>query len=182
MKKLSLVILLQSFLFSCNPKDQFKADDRFSPSERDSLLADMITFVYTLPSNATPEARFDKKFRPYYVSQLRKFRFDKYHDAANGLGYFYLIRPARSAEGSLRGVGGKIRLDEHQKIISFEEIFNTPPSDLNTLRERGERLFKEMIKKGNVNDYLSHPDYIEWPDDKTFYDTVMHQWTSKPGV
>jgi hypothetical protein len=39
-----------------------------------------------------------------------------------------------------------------------------------------------MIKKGNVKDYLHHPDYVEWPDENTVYDTTLYQWTGKPGV
>ena len=63
----------------------------------------------------------------------------------------------------------------------FKEIFNTPPADLNQLRERGYRLFREMIKKGNVDDYLHHPDFIEWPDERTYYDTLKHEWLAVPG-
>ena len=167
-------------LAACSGKDKYSADDYFSPSERDTLLADMITYIYAMPQYASTETRFGKEFRAYYVENLKQFRFEKYYQAPEGIHYFYLIRPARSAEGSLRGVGGKFRLDANKKITSFEEIFNTPASDLKTLQERGERLFNEMIRKGNVDDYLRNPDYIEWPGKTTYYDTTTHEWKLKP--
>lgn len=115
------------------------------------------------------------------MANLGKFRFENYYQSENGLHYFYLIRPARSVQSNIRGVGGVFKLDDQNNIIMFKEIFNTPPADLNQLRERGYRLFREMIKKGNVDDYLHHPDFIEWPDERTYYDTLKHEWLAVPG-
>ncbi|MBA4057721.1 MAG: hypothetical protein C0490_23605, partial [Marivirga sp.] len=71
---------------------------------------------------------------------------------------------------------------ENGKIVSFEEVFNTPVASLTDLQKRGKELFIRMIKRGNVDDYLLHPDYIEWPNEGTYYDTIRHEWLAKPGV
>ena len=96
--------------------------------------------------------------------------------------YYYLIRPARSAQGNIRGVGGTFRMDAAGEIINFKEIFNTPVAALPDLQKRGDELFRKMVKYGNVDDYLRHPDYIEWPDAMTYYDTLQHEWLIKPGL
>jgi hypothetical protein len=170
------------FLAACSGRNEYSVEKYFSPAEQDTLLADITTYMYVMPRHATPESRFDPKFRRYYVESSRKFRFQKYFIGDDGTHYFYIIRPARSAESNIRGVGGKLRLDRDNHIVSFEEVFNTPPADLDILQQRGDRLFKELIRKGNVNDYLHHPDYIEWPDKTTYYDTATHQWLLKPGT
>jgi hypothetical protein len=178
---LLLIVCISLIIASCSQKDKYSVDRYFSESERDTLLTDIITYIYIRPPFSTTETRFEGKFRKYYVANLGKFRFENYYQSENGLHYFYLIRPARSVQSNIRGVGGVFKLDEQNNIIMFKEIFNTPPADLNQLRERGYRLFKEMIQKGNVDAYLHHPDFIEWPDERTYYDTLKHEWLAAPG-
>lgn len=176
-----VVFVLGVLLFSaCS--DKYDVNDYHSEKERDSLLTDIITYVYVRPQYADWQTRFEPRFRKYYVSQLGKFRFEKYFIDDHGNHYYYLIRPARSAQGNIRGVGGTFRRDASGKIVNFKETFNTPVAALPDLQTRGEELFRKMVKYGNVNDYLRHPDYIEWPDAMTYYDTIQHEWLVKPGI
>jgi hypothetical protein len=177
-----LFFILAALALGCSNGGENSVDKYFSPGERDTLLADIVTYIYILPKHATVETRFDNRFRSYYVESAKKFHFENYFIAEDSTHYFYLIRPARSSKGTNRGVGGKLRLDENKNIVEFKEVFNTPPAGIDVLQERGERLFKELVRKGNVNDYLHHPDYIEWPDKMTFYDTLTHQWVLRPGI
>ncbi len=182
MKKVfSILFIVAVSLFSAC-KDKYDVNSYVSIAGRDTLLADIITYIYVRPTYSDWQSRFDPQFRKYYVSQIGKFRFEKYFINDKGIHYYYLIRPARSAEGSIRGVGGTFRLNEKGKIVSFKEVFNTPIAALPELQQRGEELFNRMVKQGNVNDYLKHPDYIEWPDKITYYDTIQHQWLIKPGI
>jgi hypothetical protein len=177
MKRLTLFIFLTVILFSC--KHKYDVNKYYSSSDRDTLLTAIITYVYIHPQYATWETRFDQQYRKYYISQLPKFRFEKYFIDKNNTHYYYIIRPARSVQGNLRGVGGSFKLDANGKIISFKEIFNTPAGDLNELRTKGEELFNWMVKTGNVNDYVKNPDFIEWPNPQSYYDTIRHEWLIK---
>ncbi|MBX2968791.1 MAG: hypothetical protein KF803_05435 [Cyclobacteriaceae bacterium] len=172
----SLLIIL----VSCTEKDS--VNYYYSSTERDSLLTDIITYIYVQPQQATWQSRFDQQFRKYYVSQLSKFNFEKYWVADDGWHYYYIIRPARSAQGTIRGVGGRLKLDENKSISEFEEIFNTPVGDLPELRTKGNELFKWMIKHGHINEYVNNPDFVEWPNEQTYYDTVRHEWLIRPGL
>lgn len=175
-----ICIVSLCWILAC--KDKYDADSYFENQSKDSLLADIITYIYVRPQYAEWNTRFDARFRKYYVSQLGKFNFEKYYRDDQGIHYYYIIRPARSSQGNIRGVGGKFTLDENGKINSFKEIFNTPVASLSELQQRGKELFLKMIKDGNVDDYLKHPDYIEWPNDLTYYDTLRHEWLAKPGL
>lgn len=184
MKKTAALIHMFCFsvlLLSC--EDKFDVDTWFEAKEKDSVLTDIITYIYAWPQSAKWNTRFDPRFRQHYVSQLGNFKFENYyHDTNTGIHYYYIIRPARSAQGNIRGVGGKFWRDKRNKIISFREEFNTPVATLDELQQRGKELFKRMIRTGNIDDYLKHPDYIEWPNELTYYDTVRYEWRIKPGL
>ena len=168
------------WLLSCT--DKFNVNAYYETQARDSLLADIITYVYVKPQYAEWNSRFDARFRKYYVAQLGNFTFEKYYRDDRGIHYYFIIRPARSAQGKIRGVCGKFKLNNNGDINSFVEVFNTPVAPLADLQTRGGELFLKMIKDGNIDDYVKHPDYVEWPNDMTYYDTERYEWRIKPGL
>jgi hypothetical protein len=179
-KNIAVFFFCGLFLFSC--KDKYEAKSYYSQAEQDSILTDIITYVYSKPTYATWQTRFEPKYRKYYVSHIKDFQFQRYYVDKNNTHYFYLIRPARGPEGNIRGVGGFFKLSGDGKITSFREVFNTPIATREQLESRGAELFKWMIANQNVNDYLKNPDYIQWPDQITYYDTIQHEWLIKPGI
>src|SRR5688572_24663711 len=179
-KRIAVFFFCGLFLLSC--KDKHEVKSYYSQSEKDSLLADIITYVYNKPTYATWENRFESKYRRYYVSRIKDFQFQQYFIDENNTHYFYLIRPARGPQGNIRGVGGSFKIDNDGKISSFREVFNTPIATKERLEVRGAELFKWMTIHGNVNDYLKNPDYIEWPIQMTYYDTIQYEWLVKPGM
>lgn len=171
---------LSLLLFCCSGTQEPR--HYFSEQQLDSLLADIITYIFVRPRGAAWDTRFNPEFRKFYVSNLSKFKFEKLYRDQSGIYYFFIIRPARSAEGTMRGVGGRFTLNDNGSITSFAEIFNTPVGSLSELRKKGNELFKYMVKHGHVNDYLLNDEYLEWPNAWTYYDTVRHEWLVKPGI
>lgn len=167
-------------LASC--KDKYSADKYYSKSEQDSVVADIITYIYDRPQYSNSQTKFEPRFRSYYVNSLKNIRVEKFFIAKNGIHYYYIIRPANNTPLGLRGMGGMFKRDETGKIESFKEVFVTPGASLPDLQKRGEELFREMIRSGNVNSFIKNPDYIEWPAKWNYYDTLQHEWLSKPGV
>ncbi len=179
--KFSIIIavpLLVVWLSSCS--DRHDPKTHFSQPQADTLLADIITYVYVRPTGADWNTRFNPEFRPYYVKNIPNFKFDKLYRDKSGAYYFFMIRPARSASGTIRGVGGKFTLGEEGRITSFTEVFNTPVGDISEVRKKGYRLYEHMIAKGNVDEYLLNEEYLEWPNAWTYYDTLRHEWLVKP--
>jgi len=179
MRKILLIGLLGCVAFGCERKDDPLS--YYAPAERDSLLTDIITYVYIRPPGTTAQSRFEPAFRSYYVNHLQDFQFKKYFVSEEDVHYFYLIRPARGPQGNIRGVGGSFRLHEG-KIVSFKEVFNTPIANQESLDKKGEELFNWMARHGHVKEYLKNPDYIQWPDKMTYYDTLQYEWLIKPGI
>lgn len=58
----------------------------------------------------------------------------------------------------------------------FEEVVNTPHLNNDEVKERGEFLFKMLIKNDNLDKYLGMKHYVEWPDSTLVYDKNINKW------
>src|SRR5687768_16509337 len=108
-KNVAVFFFLGLFLLGCI--DKYEVKSYYSQAEQDSLLADIITYVYNRPSYATWQNRYEPTYRKYYVSRLKDFQFQHYFIDKNNTHYNYLIRPARGPQGNIRGVGGSFKLN-----------------------------------------------------------------------
>lgn len=153
----------------------YRIDNYFSQDQIDTLLTDMVTYIGVKPRTATGHTRFDPAFRQYYIQYSSQFKMVYVFINEEGEHFFYLIRPARSPQGNLRGVGGRFKI-ENEKIYGFEEVFNTPVFDENRLIEIGAALFLELIETGNVDQYLGNMLFVEWPDDRLKYHKGLYEW------
>ena len=147
----------------------------FSPEEASSLLVNMVTYIGRKPPLATNTTRFHEEFRTYYVQYAQEFRPLYFLIAPNGRHYYYLTRPARSTQGNRRGVGGMFYL-ENNTLHDFIELFNTTVMSEEELEVAGWELFRTMVMKGHVDEYLDNRHYIEWPDDRLKYDRQLFEW------
>ena len=166
-------------MFSCQSK-KYSVSKYFSDYERDTLLTNIITYVFVKAPNATIKNRFDTQFRQFYVKSLPKFRIEKYHQTPDGWNYFFIVRPVGNSLKYKRGVLGKFRLKKDSlSPEAFEEVVNTPHLEEKVLIERGDFLFHELIKNGNLDKYLAMKHYIEWPDARLMYDKNINEWVGR---
>lgn len=156
--------------------DRYHVAGHFPGAIADTLLANMITFIFKRPTAAINRDRTHAEFRSYYVSKLDQFEFVHHHMSADSTHWFYVIRPARNVDGDKRGVGGKFRTNEALEMVEFEEIFNTPVMPKDQLEQTGRILFEEMIATGNVDAFTHDRKQIEWPDERLKYDTEKREW------
>lgn len=157
-------------------RSRYDAAAYFPGDQRDTMLTNMVTFIYKRPALATQATRTNPEFRPYYVENTRHFRWVYHHMTPDSTHWFYLLRPARSLEGSLRGVGGRFRTNDRLELTAFEELFNTRVLAEDVLLDKGLVLFEEMLSTGTVDAYLEDRGLIEWPDDRLKYDQEMREW------
>ena len=153
----------------------YRIENYIGAVQTDTLLTNMVIYMGVKPRTATSQTRFQSEFRPYYIEYSRQFQIIYFFVNEAGDHYYYLLRPARSVKGNTRGVGGRFRY-ENEKIIDFEEIFNTPVFDEDRLIEIGEILFLEMIETGNVEPYKGNNLFIEWPDERLKYHKGLNEW------
>lgn len=184
MKISSVILLIALVVFSCQNNTN-KVSKYFNESERDTLLTNMITYIYVKAPYATNATRFEPQFRKFYVESLPKFSLENYYIAPDSTHYFFLIRPVGNTIKYRRGVIGKFKLKNSAAAAgslmptAFEEVVNTPHLEENLVKERGAFLFKEIIKTGNLDKYLNMKHYIEWPDSTLVYDKNINEWVGR---
>lgn len=175
MKNIILTLLFPIFLFSCNQKKQ-KISDYFTDNQRDSLLTNIVTYIYITAPKATQETKFQPQFRGFYAKNISKFTLENLQKSQDGWHYFLVIRPV-GGSSFRRGVLGKFKLKENSTTpTEFEEIANTPHLKEEIVKERGAYLFQELVKNGNLNAQIPMKQYIEWPDQHLAYDKKVHEW------
>jgi hypothetical protein len=181
MKNIIFGLIISISLFSCNSK-KHQANDYFTDSQEDSLLTNIITYIYTPAPQATNETKFKPQFRSFYTKNLSLFNLQNYYQSEDGWNYFFLIRPVGGSPKFRRGVLGKFKLKENSLMpTDFEEVANTPHLAEEIVKERGKYLFQELIKNGNLDKQIPMKQYIEWPDEHLAYDKKQHEWiTIKP--
>jgi hypothetical protein len=176
MKNILLGLLITLTLISCQSKKN-TFSDYFSESQQDTLLTNIITYVYIPAPQATKETKFQPQFRGFYAKNLLNFPIQKYYQSPDGWHYFFLIRPVASSPIYRRGVLGKFKLAPNSLMpTEFEEIANTPHLEEKIVKERGEYLFRELIKNGNLDKQIPMKQYIEWPDEHLAYDKKVNEW------
>ncbi|AFK02115.1 hypothetical protein Emtol_0964 [Emticicia oligotrophica DSM 17448] len=176
-----LLLFFSVVMIACQNNN--KVSKYYSESERDTLLTNIITYVYVKPPYASNATRFEPQFRKYYVQNLPKFSLENYFITPDSTHYFFLIRPVGNTLKYRRGVVGKFRLKQGTLMpVDFEEIINTPHLEEALVKERGAFLFKELVKNGNLDKYLGMKHYIEWPDSMLVYDKKINEWVGVKSI
>jgi hypothetical protein len=171
------IVLSISIISSCSYFNSYDMQAYHSAETIDTLMANIVTYVNRLPTYANNENRFEPQFRKFYVGETKNYKMIHYTIDKNGFHYFYMIRQARNTKGYKRSMVGRFKLNENDlKPIDFEELavsYMLPEEDL---IENSLQLFEYLIKDGNSMDYPNRKDFIEWPDDKLYYDVSTSSW------
>jgi hypothetical protein len=162
---------------SCQP-DKYSVNAYFDKTQQDSLLTNIVTYIYSKAPQSDNETRFQPQFRKFYVAVLPKFSIQNYYIAPDSTHYFFVIRPVGGLPYK-RGVIGRYKLGKKGMPTNFEEVVNTPHLEEKLVKERGKFLFTELIKNGNLDKYLSMKHYVEWPDANLVYDKKLNEWVSR---
>lgn len=176
MKRIAIVILIL-LIARCSGKDKYDVARYHGVMEQDSVLASIITYIYSAPVYSSMKDRFKPEHRNFYSSLTPEFSIFKYTVTEDGTHYFYVIRPA-AKNGDKRGVGGYFKMNDHFQLSGFREVFVTPILPEEELKTRCAFLFDEMAK-GNIARYLKMPTYVQWPNEISFYDTSAYEWKLK---
>jgi hypothetical protein len=176
MKNLALTVFILISILSCQSRNA-KFNIYLSNNQKDSLLTNIVTYIYTLAPKATRETKFAPQFREFYVKNSSKFTLENLQQTPDGWCYFFMIRPVAGGQLFKRGVLGKFKLQEDSLMPQdFEEVANTPHLKEEVVKERGQYLFQELIKNGNLDKQIPMKQYVEWPDEHLAYDKALHEW------
>ena len=113
MKNILLILFITAIIISCHSK-KLQVNDYFSDNQKDSLLTNIVTYLYILAPNATNQTKFEPQFKNFYTKNTSKFDFQNYYQAEDGWNYFLIIRPVAGGSLFKRGVLGKFKLKENR--------------------------------------------------------------------
>jgi hypothetical protein len=182
MKKFIFIISI-AVLASCSTSaDKYNPDKNLSPQELDANLWSMIRYLGRSPEGITPPERFYPAYDSHYKEQKKFIRIDAWYKK-NDTHYFLVSRIAPSVVEKRVATGGKVVFDDKGGIQEYEELFRTWKLVPDTLKKRSLFLFDKMVQGENLKPfetrYSNGIEYIEFPDDRTYFDKVERTWKVK---
>lgn len=179
---ISVVITAGCCLNSCSGDRDYRPEAHLTAEKQDMLMNRIIRYIARSPEGAPPPDRFRKEYDDHYAEQLRLHRLDALYEDDDG--YFFLVsRIAPSLTEKRVAIGGKAMVNKNMQVEYYEEIFRTWKMEPDTLARRAMFLFDLMVEGEDLRPYYAsrsgNTDYIEFPDDRTYFDTRQRIWRSK---
>jgi len=167
---------------SCGSND-YRPESHLQIPKQEILMNRVIRYMSRSPEGVAPEDRLDPEHDAHYAEQMSAHRLDALYED-DGTYYFLVSRLAPSLTEKRVAIGGKVTLGEDMQVQVYEEIFRTWKMEPDTLNRRGMLLFDRMVRGEDLTAFYSsrsgNADYIEFPDDRTFFDTQQRIWRSRP--
>lgn len=182
MLRLSIFLIATIFLTGCRFERDYTPAARLSAQEQEDLMQSIIRYVSRSPEGILPEERMDHRFDDHYEEQRRLHRLDAYY-FDEGVHYFLVSRSAPSLTEKRVAIGGRLQREEDGSITYFEEVFRTWKMEPDLLVQRGDFLFDRMVRGEDLSAYYAsrsgNTEYIEFPDERTYYDVQRRIWRSR---
>lgn len=183
MKKLIIVVSIITLIAgACSTKNEYQVSAHLSPQQQDEMMWKIIRYVGRAPEGLTFEERFYAPYDTFYQEQARIHKFDAYY-IKNNTHYFLVSRKAPSLVEKRVATGGRFTLTEEGKISDYEEVFRTWKMVPDTLAKREMILFDKFVRGESLTPYETKNsggvEYIEFPDEHTYFDKQAKQWKSK---
>lgn len=182
MRPLFLFLVGSILLASCSFDHDYRPESHLQVIEQDLLMNRVIRYISRAPDGVAPDDRFNPEHDEHYAEQMSAHRLDALFKDDNT--YFFLVtRPAPSLTEKRVAIGGKVTVDEAMHVEYYEEVFRTWKMEPDTLARRGLFLFDLMVRGEDITRYYAsksgNADYIEFPDDRTYFDTKRRIWRSR---
>lgn len=179
-------ILLMSLLIilaSCRRERDYRLNTYLTVAQQDDIMGKIIRYMGKPPDGVAPEERWAKGYDEHYREQQALHRLDAYY-VDGRTQYFLVSRTAPSLTEKRVAIGGALQLDEQGMVTGYVEVFRTWKMPPDTLSKRGAFLFDLMVRGNDLEPYYSsrsgNTDFIEFPDDRTYFDTATRMWKAKP--
>jgi hypothetical protein len=183
MKNLVFVfVVLILAVGACSTKNDYTVSAHLTPQQQDEMMWRIIRYVGRAPEGLTFEERFYAPYDTFYQEQARIHKFDAYF-IKDRTHYFLVSRKAPSLVEKRVATGGRFSLNADGKISDYEEVFRTWKMVPDTLAKREMILFDKFVRGESLTPYETKNsggvEYIEFPDERTFFDKQSKQWKVK---
>lgn len=182
MRSTNKLLLVYFFFVCCSGKQSYDPNETLSAEQKDRIVTSIIRFATKKPEKSTEETKFQSQYDSFYMAQASTIRFELYFKKVDD--HFFLItQPAPSLVEKRHATGGRLKLSEDGRITEYEEIFRTWKMVPDTLKRRSYLLFDKMVKGESLERYYTKNsngvDFIEFPDDRTYFDITSRKWKVK---
>jgi hypothetical protein len=182
MKQISFSILVLLMLIACGTKNDYTVSEHLTHQQQDEAMWKIIRYLGRAPDGLTFEERFYAPYDSFYMEQARQHKFDAYFKDGS-THYFLVSRRAPSLVDKRVAIGGKFLLGADNTISEYEEVFRTWKMVPDTLEKREMILFDKLVRGEALESYLTKNskgiEYIEFPDEHTYFDKGTGQWKNK---
>lgn len=181
MNRSGIFLLLFFAVVSCKEKT-YEPGDHLTEAERHAIIQTIVRYAAKGPENVSEAERFDRKHDTFYNEKVSQIRLERYYPKGDDF-YFLITQPASSLVEKRHATGGRFRLSEGGELTEYEEIFRTWKMQPDTLNRRSYVLFEKMVNDESLEAYFTKNskgvDFIEFPDDNTYYDVASRSWKMK---
>lgn len=182
MRRIIILMLLAGTVVSCSDSNRKnKASESLTPSEADAVKKAIIRFVSKAPDGTSGNEKFDAKYNAYYEENAKRC-FLEFYTVKDNYHYFLVTQPAASMVEKRHATGGRFALNDKGEVTEYEEIFRTWKMTPQDLRTKSEIIFNDMVAGESLERYYTKhagDKYIEFPDDRTYYDKEARAWKVK---
>lgn len=176
------VIFIAALVAGCGKS--YDPAEHLTVKEQDEVMSKVIRYISKPPEGISFEERFYNAYNEYYAEQQARHRLDAWYSDGT-VDYFLISRAAPSMVEKRVAIGGKLQLDQEGNVSSYEEVFRTWKMIPDSLNRKGVFLFDKMVKSESLEPYLTKnsmpEEYIEFPDDNTYFDKEARVWKTKVG-
>lgn len=180
-KVIAGVLILVGLMSACATKRDYVVSTHLTAQEQVEMMDKVIRYVGRAPEGLTFEERFYPAYDSFYREQAGLHKFDAFFK--NGSTYYFLIsRRAPSLVDKRVATGGKF-IWEAGKVTEYEEMFRTWKMLPDTLARREMILFDKLVAGESLQPYQTKYsngiEYIEFPDERTYFDKASRQWKTR---
>ncbi|HCZ36890.1 MAG TPA: hypothetical protein DHV26_13295 [Cytophagales bacterium] len=181
-KSIFTYIIITLIVGACSTEHNYQVSAHLTPQEQDEMLWKIIRYVGRSPEGLTFDERFYAPYDSFYREQAKLHRFDAYYKEGN-THYFLVSRRAPSLGDKRVATGGKFTFSDKDRIVEYEEVFRTWKMVPDTLAKREMVIFDKFVKGESLSPYETRNskgiEYIEFPDERTYFDKESRQWKTK---
>jgi hypothetical protein len=180
-------LLLPGFLIllivSCSTEShKYSPSRQFSPKEQEALVWIMMRYLGKAPEGVSAQEKFSPNYDSSYLRQSELITLEAWQKKGDTC-FFMVSRRAPSLVDKRVATGGKLVFSDDGELISYAEVFRTWKMVPDTLSKRSLLLFDKMVMGESLKPfetrYSDGIEYIEFPDESTYYDKEAREWKIK---
>ncbi len=163
---------------------EIQPDAYLTEGEQEEFLYSISRYICKYPSQVGRANMWEARFDSAYAKAAKAQNLTHYYvDSVSGTHYYMVSRVAPSIHQKYVALAGKFKPSEADALEGYEEVFRTWKMLGDEHEEKSEMLFRKFIKGEDLSPYYTANsngvEYIEFPDQETWYDKEARIWRSE---